>query len=160
MKSISKQGLHGILPLLILSVFALCVLAVLLFGAENYKELSQRDDLSYTQRTAVGYIGGKIRQVSDKSLISIERFGDGDCLCLPSNYENENYITRLYCHNGNLCELFTPVDISLDADSGEIILPVENIGLSIDGSLLKITISHSNGESAPLYFDLEGGAAK
>ena len=151
MKHSSKQTVQVILPLLVLSVFALCTLAVLLFGAQNYKELTHRDDSSYTQRTAVGYISGKIRQTASKEKITVESFGDGDCLCLPSTYENEEYITRLYCHNGNLCELFTPADITLDAQDGEIILPLENIASSLFKTFpveSKVSVKRPNSTSA------------
>ena len=64
MEHFSKRGLHGLLPLLVLSLFALCAVAVLLSGADAYRSLSQRDDASYTQRTAAGYISTKIHQTA------------------------------------------------------------------------------------------------
>ena len=160
MKNPSKHTLHTILPLLVLSLFAICAFTVLLFGAQNYKELTHRDDSSYTQRTAIGYISGKIRQTASKEKITVEAFGDGDCLCLPSTYENEEYITRLYCLDGNLCELFTPADIKLDACDGETILPLQDMAGSIDGGMLKITLIYSQGDSAPLRFYVGEEAAQ
>lgn len=47
-----KVHLDGVLAVLLLGVFAACVLAVLLAGADGYQRLTQRDQEAYAQRTA------------------------------------------------------------------------------------------------------------
>jgi len=156
MEHFSKRGLHGLLPLLVLSLFALCAVAVLLSGADAYRSLSQRDDASYTQRTAAGYISTKIHQTAQKELITVESFGDGSCLCLPSTYSNEKYITRLYCFDGKLCELFTLADILLTPQDGEVIVALDNFSCTQSDGLL--TLRLASGEK--LHFSLGEEAAR
>lgn len=54
----------GLLALLLLLVFAVCVLSVLLTGADTYQTLTRRDQDSYDRRTAAQYLAtGSARQI-------------------------------------------------------------------------------------------------
>lgn len=52
----------GLLALLLLLVFAVCVLSVLLTGAGTYQTLTRRDQDSYDRRTAAQYLATRVRQ--------------------------------------------------------------------------------------------------
>ena len=94
-----KVHLDGVLAVLLLGVFAACVLAVLLAGADGYQRLTQRDQEAYAQRTAAQYLATRIRQADTAAGITVEPFGsDGpDALLLYEQVEGTTYVTRVYC---------------------------------------------------------------
>ena len=48
----------------------------------------------------------------------------GDALVIPAQYGEEAYLTKLYCYNGFLYELFAPEGIVLSPQDGEALLPL------------------------------------
>ena len=50
-----------LLALLLFGLFSVCVLAVLLTGADAYRRLTQRDRLAFDSRTCTQYVAGSGR---------------------------------------------------------------------------------------------------
>ena len=78
----SQRHIHRILPFLLFTVFALCIMAVLCSGAHSYRALTHRDQTSYHRRTCVQYLSTRVRQATSANAISLTRFGEG--MPLPS----------------------------------------------------------------------------
>ncbi len=57
-----QHQLNGLMALLLFGVFAACVLAVLLTGANAYRRLTQRDQEAYLRRTCVQYLATRVRR--------------------------------------------------------------------------------------------------
>lgn len=105
-----KHHLEGLAALLLFGVFAVCVLMVLLTGADTYHRLNRRDQSAYDARTAAQYITTKVRQTDWLDCVSVERFGDGDALVLADDIDGERYVTRVYTYDGYLMELFSALE--------------------------------------------------
>ncbi|MBR7142200.1 MAG: DUF4860 domain-containing protein [Clostridia bacterium] len=136
-----KNALHGVLPLLVFALFAASLLSVLAAGAHSYRTLSQRDDLAFSQRTAAQYIRTKIQFSRDQADIRAESFGNGDALVIAEIYGEETYLTRFYCHNGFLYELFAPQDTALAPEDGEAVLPLSSLDISLENDLLQLRLN-------------------
>ena len=93
-----KHHLEGLGALLLFGVFAVCVLMVLLTGADTYHRLNQRDQSAYDTRTAAQYVTTKLRQADRLDCVSIERFGNSDALVLADEIDGyriyEDPVTR------------------------------------------------------------------
>ena len=61
-----QHQLNGLMALLLFGVFAACVLAVLLTGANAYRRLTQRDQAAYLRRTCVQYLATRVRQADSR----------------------------------------------------------------------------------------------
>ena len=48
----NKRKADAVLVLLLFGVFAVCILSVLLTGADAYRRLAERDEMSYDRRIA------------------------------------------------------------------------------------------------------------
>ena len=57
-----KHHMNGLAALLLFGVFAVCVLAVLVTGAQAYRRLTKRDRAAYGRRTCIQYITTHFRQ--------------------------------------------------------------------------------------------------
>ena len=148
--------LDGVLAVLLLGVFAACVLAVLLAGADGYQRLTQRDQEAYAQRTAAQYLATRVRQADTAAGMTVEPFGpDGpDALLLYEEIEGPTYVTRVYCYDGYLRELFSAADVQLLPADGEKVLEMQNLTLSSDGQGISARITDPQGNETALYWTL------
>jgi len=153
---IKKADVSIIAPLLTLIVFSVCVLFVLLFGARLYKEALARDKESFEKRTADQYIATRFRQADGDQFSFVADFEDsdandaGDTLFFVEKVGDEIYFTRIYCHDGYLCELFSSADDVFERDDGERILPLESLYFEEKDGLFRVTVEHIDGRKDKL----------
>lgn len=153
-----QHHMDTLAALLLFAVFAVCLLTVLLTGAEAYRRLTARDDLSYSRRTCIQYVVTRLRQADT---VELESFGVTRALVLR-NSEDPDYVTRVYYHEGALMELYSEVGLEISPEDGEQVLPCDWMRLSLDDGLLTIDLLDPQGEVTTLYVSLrdrEGGAA-
>lgn len=125
--------LTDLLALLVLAVFALCVLLVLLFGARVYRTMVQRSEESFTRRTATQYIVTRVQQAQS---ISIEDFEGCQALVIPERIDGETYLTRVYCYDGYIRELYCGVNSALSPEDGEKVIAGGSLSFSLEGVML------------------------
>ena len=152
-----KFSIDNVLALVLFGIFALCVLGVLLLGARSYRQLTLRGQNSYNQRTAAQYIVTRVHQADRLDTLSV----DGtEVRELTETIEGEAYVTRVYCHDGYIRELFTPASYSFQPDAGECIFPAQTVSFTLDDNLLTTDIIGADGESMQfsVYVRSGGGA--
>lgn len=156
MRQRNKVHMDGVLAVLLLGVFAACVLAVLLAGADGYQRLTQRDREAYSQRTAAQYLATRIRQADTAAGVAVEPFGpDGpDTLSFYEQIEGTTYVTRIYCYDGYLRELFSAADTELLPADGEKVLEMQSLTLSDDGQGISAWITDPQGNETALYWTM------
>ena len=145
-----KKRAHSLLPLLVLVLFATCIVTVLLTGADLYKKLVQRDQQSFQQRTTIQYLTTRIHQ-NDRCdgifvgfFASMETEGTGDTLYLQEEINGRTYYTRIYCHDGYLQELFTQADLNISPGDGQNILALDQISFDLQDGFLTIRITYED----------------
>ena len=152
---LNEKTISTVSAVLMLAVFAISVLSVLLGGAKIYSRLTQRDSQAYDSRTCIGYLTAKIRQ-SDGP-VTAEQFGDGDALCFRQSLNGREYLTRVYCHEGWLMELFTLDTEGFEPRDGEKIMPVQALSVDIQGSLLTVLVTDEQGADSRICLSLRSG---
>ena len=140
-----KGNIAGLAALLLFGVFALCILFVLLTGAETYQRLTERDQHAYSHRTAAQYLATRVRQADAADTVSVGKFGDGDALFITEEIDSVGYETCVYCHEGQLRELFTFSGEKFAPEDGEKLLPVQGMKLALEGPVLKAIITNEDG---------------
>ena len=141
-------NITDLLALVVFAVFAVCVLMVLLSGAKVYRRLADRGEAAFESRTAVQYVTTRVRQAQT---VTVTDFGGCTVLEIPETVDGERYLTRVYCCDGYLRELFCAKDATLAPQDGEKILPATELQAQIEGSLLLVWI-----DGQQLFFDLTG----
>ena len=134
--------------LLVFTVFAVCVLMVLLYGARVYGQLAQQGEESFRLRTAAQYLRTRVWQAE---VVSITDFDGCDALILKETIDGMDYLTRVYCHEGFLRELFCAESASLSPEDGEKILSLESLKMELNGDLLVL-----KAENCRLLLQLRG----
>ena len=156
-KTPNGKTASGVAALVIFCVFALCALGVLLSGADSYRDITRRDAESYDSRTAVQYLSTKVRQAAAPESVEIAEFEGVTALCFSEELNGGTYITRVYCHDGWLKELFTAGDADLLPEDGERIAPLAALEISREGNVLHFAVTDVRGETAQLVRLLRGG---
>lgn len=140
--------------LLLLGVFAACILTVLLSGAGAYRRLTQRDQEAYTRRTAVQYVATRVRQSDCLDQVSVEDFLGVSALVLR---EEGGYATRVYFHDGYIKELYAYEEDLMVPGDGERILAAQGLDFALEGGLLTITATDEAGVESTLLLSLRSG---
>lgn len=157
MRNERKAGsLSTVAALLVLALFALTILGVLLGGAGAYQRLVRRDRQTTDSRSAAQYLATKVRQASFPGGIRVLPFGDGYALQIPETGDG-TFVTRIYCHEGWLMELFCAVDSDLLPNDGEKVLPARGLEPSLEGDLLTLALTDAAGSRQELLLTLRYG---
>lgn len=135
----SKRNLIGLVPILLFMILAAFVLSILLSGADTYATITERGNTTYTTRTAAQYISTKLRQTD--GVIGVENFGSETAITISETINGQEYITRIYCHDGYLHELFSNAIADMSPEDGEKLLPMDSMTATVENRLLTIDIA-------------------
>ena len=138
-------------------LFAISILFVLLNGAGVYRRLTQRDQYSYDSRTCAQYVATKMRQAPSTAAISTDTFGTVDSLRISQDIEGLEFVTRIYCYENWLMEIFTLADGDFFPEDGEKILPLSSLSVSQDGSVFSFILTDTEGNTQHLTISARGG---
>ena len=141
----NKSHIEGLVVLVLFGVFALCILAVLLTGAGAYGRLVKRQQTTYTERTVPQYIATKVRQADKAGAVHIGEFGGVESLEFTSIYGEETYVTRIYCYDGYLRELFASATGNFTPEDGEEILEAQQVSFEMSSGCLRVIIASADG---------------
>ena len=144
----SKFRKGKVLALVLFAVFAVCVLFVLLTGAGVYERLTKRGQSAFENRTVPQYIATKVRQADCAEAVFVVRTDGTDQLCLRERIGGTCYVTRIYCYEGYVRELFAAESVAFEPMAGEKIAPAEQVCFSLEGECLYVTVMQADGISA------------
>lgn len=123
--------------LLVFTLFAVCLLLVLLTGAGVYRRLSENGGARYTQATAAQYIATRCRQGRN---LSVEDFEGTEALTFAEDFGGVTYLTRVYLYDGWLMELFSAEAAQLSPEDGEKILQADQVDFEWEDNGLTFTL--------------------
>lgn len=154
-----KPDMGGLLALLLLGVFGVCVLSVLLTGADAYRGLTERDQAAYGRRTAAQYLTTRVRQADRWNGVSVEAFGEREALALTEEIDGETYVTWVYYDDGYIRELFTFAGADLTPEDGEKIIEAHDLKFSPGptGREIIAEITDTDGKATQLVLVLRSG---
>ena len=159
MNAMKRQSEHleGLMALLLFGVFAVCLMVVLLTGADSYQGLTRRDQASSDGRTCAQYLATRVRQADIDQSVTVGEFGGGDALCFTQSIVGDDYVTRVYVYDGWLMELFCKADSNLEPEDGERIMTADSFSASEEDGLLRLAIAPADGETVELLLSLRSG---
>lgn len=160
-RSGQKHQLEGLLALLLFGVFAVCLMAVLLTGANTYRALTDRDQAAYDYRVCAQYLAARVRQADRLNGVSVEDFDGRDALVLQEEIDGADYVTYVYVDEGHLKELFCAASNEVSPADGEEIMPAQSLSAELSRGVLKLSLTTQEGREAELLLSLrsEKGAA-
>ena len=149
-----QHHIDALIALLLFGVFAVCVLAVLLTGADAYRRLTLRDQAAYERRACTQYIATKVRQADLADRLSVADMDGVQALVLGGA---EEYITYIYCYDGWLRELYLWCEESPSPQDGRELIQAEGLDLSLEDGLLTVRVTQGGGGADTLLLSLRSG---
>ena len=137
--------------LLLLLAFSVTILSLLLTGAKSYRALTERDARTQERRIEELYIGNRIRQAESPAALRLAVYDGTQCLEIESWIGEEAYLTRVYCFEGWIRELFTAADYAFSPMDGEKIAKAESLSFAEEGPMLKAVLEAEDGVSTLLF---------
>lgn len=153
----TSAHLEGLMALLLFGVFAVCLLIVLLTGADSYQGLTQRDRMSDNRRVCAQYLTTRVRQADAAGAVAAGEFGGGDALLLSQNIDGMEYVTRIYVSGGYLMELFSSADVEMSPEDGEKLMAAQALSASLEDGLLELSVTPEDGTAVELTLSLRSG---
>ena len=135
--------------LMVFAVMALCVLLVLLTGARVYRNLTERSETLDARRTGTHYVTTRFRQSEGKA--EVADFGGCTALTFREEVDGTVYLTRVYCHDGWLRELYAAEGGVFSPEDGEKILPLQDLSAFWDGNMLTVRMTYPDGTCRELW---------
>lgn len=154
----NKSHMEGLLVLLLFGIFAVCILAVLLTGAGAYERLVQRGRQTYAERTVPQYISTKVRQADAEEAVNIGMLDGIEVLELSEQINGERYITRIYCYDGYLRELFSTANGNFKPEDGESIIAAEQADYFMQDNCLTVEVTGTDGKKTRAVLNLRSTA--
>lgn len=159
-----KHEIDTLFLLLLFTLFAGCILLVLLLGASSYEGIVKRDARAYDARTGVQYIAAKVRHSDETGCVQTGSFSDRadataddiSTLYLKMSAGGEDYYTKIYYYDGYIRELLCPENIELRPEAGQEVLAASAFSVTQEGTLLRVTIEE-NGEEHSLSLSVRSG---
>ena len=139
--------------LLVFAIFGLCLAAVLLTGAGTYRNLVQRGGQAHDRRVAARYVTTRFRQ---GACVEIEDFQGVPAMTAREEIGGRIYLTRVYCHEGSIRELFAGEWSEVSPDDGQVILEAAGLSFEETEGLLRVLITHTDGTEQRLLLNRRG----
>ena len=147
----SQTHITTLAALSLLAVFAVTILLVLLRGATIYRRMTDRDQETWQARAAYQYVATRLRQEARLDAIAVEDFDGVRALTLGVGGE---YLTRLYCYDGSLRELYAPAELTLSPGDGEPLLALQRMEPTQSAGHLQLELTTHHGAVRQLTLDL------
>lgn len=154
-----RHHTDGLTALILFGVFAVCILSVLLAGAEAYRRLTERDREAYAERTCAQYLAMRVRQAPSGGAVTVSEADGTDVLGITEEIGGERYVTRVFCHDGWIRELFSAENAEFSPADGEKVMEAEALKLGLSDGLLTAEITDTGGEKTLLKLSLRGEGA-
>lgn len=149
-----KSQITGFAVLMVFCLFAVCILGVLLTGANVYGKLVERSGDSHALRTAAQYIATRVHQAEQ---VTAEDFGGVETMVIREEINGETYLTRVYAYEGWLRELFTAEGGSFSPKDGEKVLEMSVLSIIIEADMLTAEFTLPDGTSRQVIQSLRVG---
>ena len=153
----NNRKTDSLLALLLFCVFAVCILAVLLTGADTYRRIAERDRASYADRTAVQYLTTRVRQADREGCVSVRDFEGCPALILSEEIDGISYETRVYYYDGYIRELFAAADGSFLPQDGEKVLEAKGLQIDLEALGLHLRVLTADDQWQELLLHLRSG---
>lgn len=160
---VKKNTLISLVPLLLFAIFTICILIILLSGADIYNKITLRDQNTYQNQTVSQYLSTRLRQGDAEGGVFVGSFEDpvpeesGDTLYLREELDGRIFYTRIYCREGYLCELFTAEELSFQPQDGAKILEINALQFTLQENLLQIEIEYRDSTTETLLLHIRSG---
>ena len=149
--------IQNVFVLLLLAVFAAMSTLLVTLGAQVYRGTVERANANNQARILSAVVRSSLWAEDGVGQVLVENQNGVNVLAVVSNYGDESYVKRLYCHNGMLCESFTSAEYEFDAEDGESICQAASFEPAIVDGFLTVKLTGADGTQSTVQMQLRSG---
>ena len=150
-----KHIVDVIFVLALFAFFALSSIMLIALGANVYKRNVEKTSENTDLRTSAAYVSQKVRQNDFHGDVSVSSFDNLQALVLNETINDVSYSTRLYFHDGYLCELFSRTDLTMNASAGTKIMPLKSmLFTALSDDLTRVDFVEPDGTARSVFLDV------
>lgn len=136
----ARGGLRTLCTALLCAMFFFLAMGITLLSSGAYRKIVDTANDTELERTALSYLVNQLRR--GDSGVQVGTFGGNDAIILADG----DYMTILYCYDGELRELYSAAGTGLTAADGTEILALDALTLEVDGDELCVTVEQDGAE--------------
>ena len=140
------HSMQGVFVFVLLGIFALMSTLMVLLGAQMYRNTVDHATANNEDRVLGAYVRSMIRAEDGADDVAVEEFDGTKVLALNESIEGENYVTWLYCYEGQLYEQYTSAGHDFEPQSGSAICPAQSFEPKISDGLLTVDMTDGAGQ--------------
>ncbi len=141
MKTRSAQhSISTVFVFALLGVFAVFATVTVLFGVKVYRATAERAGVHNTSRIASAYLRSALRSHDETEAVCLETLDGVDTIALTNDYDDEEYVTRIYVWDGMLRECFTEAAEPFSPENGEEVCEAEAMTVSAADDLMTVRV--------------------
>ena len=141
-----RHGMQGVFVFVLLGIFAVMSTLMVLLGAQMYRNTVDHATANNEDRVLGAYVRSMIRAEDGADDVAVEEFDGTKVLALNESIEGENYVTWLYCYEGQLYEQYTSAGHDFEPQSGSAICPAQSCEPKISDGLLTVDMTDGAGQ--------------
>ena len=139
-----QHSMQGVFVFVLLGLFAMMATLIVLLGAQMYRGTVAHSDLNNDYRVLNAYVRSMLRAEDAQGSVRVEQYDDVTALAMSEMIDDEEYVTWIYRHEGNLYELFTSREEGFSAQEGTVICPANSFDAQIEGGLVTVRMTDIN----------------
>lgn len=145
--------------LALLCTFIIGSLVLMNVGVHVYKNIVENNAQNFRLRASLSYVATKVRQYDMADTISVREEDGVPMLVFQEELEGSKYLTRIYCYDGNMMELFQEEGLEHDLKDGFEIMELDNLQIQKQGNQILLT-AMDDGEKESLTLSLRSDSSR
>ncbi len=141
----------------LLCVFIIGSLILMNVGVHVYKNIVENNAENFRLRASLSYVATKVRQYDMADTISVQEEDGVPMLVFQEELEGTKYLTRIYCYDGNMMELFQEEGLEHDLNDGFEIMELDDLQIEQQGNQIFLT-AMDGGEKESLTLSIRSGS--
>lgn len=142
--------------LALLCIFIIGSLVLMNVGIHVYKNIVENNVENFRLRASLSYVATKVRQYDTEDGILVQEEDGVPMLVFQEQLEGATYLTRIYCYDGNMMELFQEEGLEHDLKDGFEIMELEDLQIEQRENQILLT-AMDGGEKESLTLSLRSG---
>lgn len=142
--------------LALLCIFIIGSLVLMNVGVHVYKNIVENNAENFRLRASLSYLATRVRQYDTADTVSVREEDGVPMLVFAEELEGVTYLTRIYCYNGNMMELFQEEGLEHDLNDGFEIMELDDLQIEQQENQILLT-AMDGGEKESLTLSLRSG---
>ena len=154
-KSSSMQhSMQGVFVFVLLGLFALMSTLMVLLGAQMYRSTVANAQENNSRRVLSAYVRSMVRAEDSYQKVKVEEYEGIKALSMYEDIGDEEYVTWIYCYDGQLWEQFTDAGYGFDPEDGTPIGAATAFEPALEDGLLTVRLVNDQEEESTVQVAL------